>query len=399
ISGKRRKFGDRFFYAVNIPYDDKGYSSIPLNFLVLLDETELQSMIRNAWFTLAAISIVMLLFIFLISFLFSNDILEAFKVLAESMKNFRKEDNSKLQNLISSRRDEIAEMANVCLALNTDLKTYQNHLEELVRIKTDELTQSNKKLDKLLEDLQTKQLQIEHEFVVAQSLQSHLVPDPNKLIAPLQVHCIYQPASGVSGDIYDFGMLGNEECYFFMADVSGHGIPAAMVTAMIKISLGKIPLRELDPKDTLTYLNHEMVELLDDHYFTAFLCKVNFRTKTLVYANAGGTPGILVKTLRNSTKLLKPTGSVIGVFEDFEIHSQNLKIEAGDKLFIYTDGISEQKSPQKKLFGLRKILKHLKEYRFYSHHEILETLLRKLVHHAATTHFDDDVSCIIANLG
>lgn len=399
ISGRIKKFQEKYFYAVSIPYDDKGYSSIQLNFLVLIDETELQSMIRNAWFTLASISIAMLLFIFLVSFLFSKDILESLKILADSMKNFKLKDDLTLQGLISTRKDEIADMANVFLSLKTDLRTYQNHLEELVRIKTDELTRSNQKLDKLLEELQNKQLQIEHEFVVAQSLQSHLVPDPDKLIAPLQVHCIYQPASGVSGDIYDFGMLGEDGCYFFLADVSGHGIPAAMVTAMVKISLGKIPLDELDPKDALIHLNQEMVELLDDHYFTAFLCKIDFRRKTLIYANAGGTPGILLKTLRNSVQLLKPTGSVMGVFEDLEIFTQTVRIEAGDKLFLFTDGITEQKNPQKKLFGLRATLRHLKEYRFNSNHEILETLLRKLVKHANTTQFDDDVSCILANLG
>ncbi len=399
ISGKRRNFDGKYFYAVNLPYDDKGYSSIQLNFLVLIDETELQAMIRNAWFTLASISIAMLLFIFLISFLFSKDILESLKILAESMKNFKMKDDLILQNLISTRKDEIADMANVFLALKTDLRTYQNHLEELVKIKTDELTRSNQKLDKLLEELQNKQIQIEHEFSIAQSLQSHLVPIPDKLIAPLQAHCIYQPASGVSGDIYDFGMLGENECYFFIADVSGHGIPAAMVTAMVKISLGKIPIDKLEPKDILIRLNQEMVSILDDHYFTAFLCKIDFRRKTLTYANAGGSPGIILKTLRNSTVLLKPTGSVMGVFEELEMGSKTLPIEAGDKLFLFTDGISEQKNFQKKLFGLRRILKHLKEYRFSSNHEILETLLRELVHHANTTQFDDDVSCILANLG
>lgn len=399
IAGKRKKFEDKYYYAVNLPYEDKGFSSIQLNFLVLLDETELQSMIRKAWWTLASISLVMLLFIFLISFLFSRDILESFKILVQSMKEFREENDEPLTNLVSRRRDELGEMANIFLGMKTDLSTYQNNLEELVRIKTNELVVSNQKLDHANETLRNKQIQIEHEFMVAQSLQTHLVPDPDKLIAPLQVKCVYQPASGVSGDIYDFGMLGDKECFFFMADVSGHGVPAAMVTAMVKISLAKIPLKQLNPAEILKTLNQELVPILDDHYFTAFFCKVDFQKRTMTYANAGATPAILLKTLKHTAKILKPTGTVMGVFEEMELDTHLVRLEPGDKLFLFTDGISEETNAEKKLFGVRRVIKHLITYRFHTNHDILHALMEKVTNHADSGRFKDDISCILANVG
>jgi len=399
IAGKRKKFEGNYYYAVNLPYDDKGFSSIPLNFLVLLDETELQALIRKAWWTLASMSFVMLIFIFLISYLFSRDILESFKVLVQAMQNFRKANNEPLLNLVSRRKDELGEMANIFLGMKIDLNTYQNHLEELVRIKTNELFLSNQKLDHANETLRNRQLQIEHEFMVAQSLQAHLVPNPDKLIAPLQVKCVYQPASGVSGDIYDFGMLGNKECFFFMADVSGHGVPAAMVTAMVKISLIKIPLRQLNPSEVLKMLNQELVQILDDHYFTAFFCKIDFQRRIMLYASAGATPALLLKTFKHTVKILKPTGTVMGVFEDMELETHSIKLDPGDKLFIFTDGISEETDENKKLFGVRRIIKHLIEYRFNTNEEILKTLLLKVKTHAEGGKFKDDISCILANVG
>jgi serine phosphatase RsbU (regulator of sigma subunit) len=399
IAGKRKKFESKYYYAVNLPYEDKGFSSIQLNFLVLLDETELQFMIRKAWWTLAAISLVMLLFIFLISFLFSRDILESFKVLVQSMKDFREENDEPLTELVSKRRDELGEMANIFLGMKTDLGTYQNNLEELVQAKTNELVVSNQKLDHANETLRNKQIQIEHEFMVAQSLQAHLVPDPDKLIAPLQVKCVYEPASGVSGDIYDFGMLGDRECYFFMADVSGHGVPAAMVTAMVKISLAKIPLKQMNPAEVLKSLNNELVSILDDHYFTAFLCKIDFQRRTMIYASAGATPAILLKTLKHTAKILKPTGTVMGVFEDMELETHTIRLEPGDKLFIFTDGISEETNSEKRLFGVRRVIKHLIAYRFHTNQEILQTLMDDVTNHAEGGKFKDDISCILANVG
>jgi serine phosphatase RsbU (regulator of sigma subunit) len=315
------------------------------------------------------------------------------------MKNFKEEEDRGLSDLVKARKDEIGEMAGIFLGMKTDLSAYQFHLQELVELRTNELQQTNKKLDEANEFLRNRQYQIEHEFMVAQNLQGHLLPEPDRLLGPTQVRALYIPASGVSGDIYDFGMLGERECYFFMADVSGHGVPAAMVTAMIKISLSKIPLNSLAPGKILEHLNEEMVKILDDHYFSATVCKVDFHKRILFYANAGGTPAILVRSLQNKVKILKSTGTVLGVFEGTQVDDFEVRIEPGDKLFLFSDGLSEESGPNKKLFGIRKIINHLKEQRFSTNTDILQSLHMSLKQFSGTSVFKDDITCILANIG
>ncbi|MDX1959312.1 MAG: adenylate/guanylate cyclase domain-containing protein [Leptospiraceae bacterium] len=132
------------FYVTKIPYEAKGLTNLKLEFLVLIDETELQNSTRKIWYLFIGFTILVLSGIFFISYLFSKDIINAVKLLAYSMKNFEIKDEGLLD---TKRSDELGEMAKIYIDMKKDLLKFQNHLQELVTLKTNQLMETNKNLE------------------------------------------------------------------------------------------------------------------------------------------------------------------------------------------------------------------------------------------------------------
>jgi len=155
---------------------------------------------------------------------------------------------------------------------------------------------------------------------------------------------IYLPAEWVSGDIYDIVRLDEEHIGFYLADVVGHGMPAALLTIFLKQALVMRKTVENDyhifsPSEVIKNLNVRMAaqKLSGYQFATCCYCLLNIRTLELTYARAGHPYPILLRSGRDPEQL-EIRGSLLGVFEQAEFPQGTIQLQSGDKLLLYSDG-------------------------------------------------------------
>ena len=187
--------------------------------------------------------------------------------------------------------------------------------------------------DGLTEQLRMAGL-VQRDFLPAQ------LPDSDKL----RWATIFLPAEWVSGDIYDVARLDEQHIGFYIADVVGHGIPAALLTIFLKQAL--IMRETIDnsyrifsPAEVMTNLNLKLTEqkLSRSQFITCCYCLLNTETLKLTYARAGHPYPILLSPGR-MPKQMEIQGSLLGIFEQAEYVEKDIQLQSGDKLLLYSDG-------------------------------------------------------------
>jgi serine phosphatase RsbU (regulator of sigma subunit) len=153
----------------------------------------------------------------------------------------------------------------------------------------------------------------------------------------------FLPAEVVSGDIYDIARLDEKHIGFYVADVVGHGMPAALLTIFLKHAmvtrqtLGNT-YRIYSPQEVLESLNTRMAEqkLSSSQFASCCYCLLNVQTLELTLARGGHPYPILIRA--GSPQRLQVEGPLLGVFEDTDFEQQTIRLQSGDKLFLYSDG-------------------------------------------------------------
>jgi sigma-B regulation protein RsbU (phosphoserine phosphatase) len=186
---------------------------------------------------------------------------------------------------------------------------------------------------------------LDEELRLAARIQQDFLPKNLPQVGDVHFHTLFRPAGYVSGDLYDVMRLDEEHVGFFICDAVGHGMPAALLTMYIKRALVTKELlpggyRLLDPSETLRLLNTALVDqaLSQATYATALYGVINTRTLEVAFAK-GGHPAPAL--LRKDGKLEFPEaiGALLGIFPDEQFEVTRLKMEKGDRLFVYSDGI------------------------------------------------------------
>lgn len=221
------------------------------------------------------------------------------------------------------------------------IEEYSQTLEKTVRERTRELAEANSML-------RMRNDQMEEEVQMAAAVQRKIVPRQEELPrAPgLSFGARYHAMDNVGGDLYDVVELGGGRYAFTIGDVSGHGIPAALIAAMAKASFRAHAVLGEDPSEILARVNSELCELIGEetYYVSAFLATLDANDGTLSYANAGHPPALLRRTGGQVEELDVSEGQLLGISEDFPRASGCVRLSPGDRLVLYTDGIVEARS-------------------------------------------------------
>ena len=159
-------------------------------------------------------------------------------------------------------------------------------------------------------------------------------------------------AKDVGGDFYDFFRIDDDRIGFVIADVSGKGVPAAIYMAVCRTLIRATGIRGVRPQECVSYTNGLLVEEGANNMFvTAFYGIYNVRTGEVAYVNAGHNPPYVVKADGSLSKLPLAENLVIGVVEDYPYKEGNLRLEHGDALLLYTDGVTEAVNAESKEYG------------------------------------------------
>ncbi|MBU0638358.1 MAG: serine/threonine-protein phosphatase [Planctomycetes bacterium] len=203
-----------------------------------------------------------------------------------------------------------------------------------------------------------------NQLQLASQVQREFLPESLPRYGPVAFSALFRPVDYVSGDIYDVQRL--DECHvgIAVADATGHGIPAALLTVFIKRALrGKEiengSYRLLAPDEVLTRLNEEILEanLTECRFVAATYAVLNIQTLQLAIAR-GGTPYPILRRADGTARLVRPRGGVVGVMPEATYTVEEIQLERGDALVIYSDGLDKLVVPQPPLHALTEVFAH-----------------------------------------
>jgi phosphoserine phosphatase RsbU/P len=186
------------------------------------------------------------------------------------------------------------------------------------------------------------------ELAAARQIQMSILPKAPPPIRGLDLEAIYAPASEVAGDFYDFVPIDERSVGILVADVSGHGVPAALVASMLKVAVAGHTELARQPARLLQELNGFFCGKLERQFITA--CYALIEGEEIKIASAGHPAPLLVRGNR-TVEEITADGALIGRFRDARFSERSVPIRSGDRLVVYTDGITEALSAGGEMWG------------------------------------------------
>ncbi|MBO5287954.1 MAG: SpoIIE family protein phosphatase [Spirochaetales bacterium] len=321
-----------------------GYASFAKTKLVYFQpKKQIYGPIYNVLFWIIISSFVIVIAITIISIFFSQILTNPINKLAETTKRISK-GNYKLQIKTRGFFGEFTELAQSFNNMVKMIDDYNENLEEQVRNRTEELNKKNIELERAYEENKK-------ELAMAQKIQTSLIPNVFPETKKLSFHGLYLPMETIGGDLYDVHQISENKWGIVILDVCGHGVPAALITTMAKISFNANSKKYFKASEVIAAVNNELCEAIQDvgDYFTAFYCIIDTNTHTIDYVNAAHND---LYILRSDTTLetMVQTGPVVGVIKNLEYPSETINFSIGDRLVMYTDGVIEARNEHRELY-------------------------------------------------
>ncbi len=353
-----------------------------------VDRFVIENIIRQNIITAVVISVLMFLFIVIVSILISNRITKPIRSLTE-VANINAGGGFRIVENIS--KNEIGDFTVQFNNMINELRNVHNTLEERITERTKELKDSNEKL-KIAYEEKIKDLKM------AQRIQSALIPRNFEDIDSVEIKGLYIPMDDLGGDLYDVYRLSGNRIAIVILDVAGHGVPASLITTMAKISFSTNSQKSNNAGEVVKMVNSDVYHALGDNndFFTAFYCIIDIEHNVMEYVNAGHNE-IYLKKSDNSIVSLKVTGPMIGVMNDIEFETGRVNISNGDRLVLYTDGVVEAKDDTDKAYEPARLVD------FIIHHhgnpeDFVKKLHKDLMDFKKLTPHNDDITLLVVDI-
>ena len=242
--------------------------------------------------------------------------------------------------------------------------------------------------------LESAHKKLTFELELASRVQLALMPRPPKPRGVLRVAVRYTPANVLGGDVYDFYRLENNRLGILVADVSGHGVNSAMLSGMVKALAAPLSLAVLEPGEMLAGLDVSTEQYFPEGYFcTGFYLIADEETGLVRYAGVGHPPAIIVGPDGSRTLPSNPGMLGIGMVDGTAGGADRL--EPGESLVMYTDGLTDAMDPSDTLFGEERLRTLLQSHHGADPAEILKQVDNAINEHTAPGRPADDVNIIV----
>lgn len=201
-----------------------------------------------------------------------------------------------------------------------------------------------------------RQQKVAQEMAIARQVQETILPQDIDHISGTEIGAVYFPAREVGGDFYEILNLGDRRFMTIIGDVSNKGVPAALVmsacSAIIKSVLASQPDIEVSTlAETVNDLMARQIIKDREMFVTLFFSRFDLKARRLTFCNAGHMPGLLWSSERNRVEELAEGGPILGQFEGIDYQHGERPLAAGDRLFLFTDGLTEAMDAEGRLFG------------------------------------------------
>jgi serine phosphatase RsbU (regulator of sigma subunit) len=193
---------------------------------------------------------------------------------------------------------------------------------------------------------------IQKELEIAEQIQTSILPRDVPHLVGVEIAARYLPMSAVAGDFYDFLTLEGNKFGILVADVTGHGVPAALIASMLKVAFAVQTAHARNPECVLLGLNQALCGKFEQHFITAAYLYADLDAKILRYAGAGHPPLLVTNRSNGKTRSIEQNGLLLGMFPEAVYSSIEIPLQQDDRYLLYTDGLPESTSPGGEEFGL-----------------------------------------------
>lgn len=232
------------------------------------------------------------------------------------------------------------------------------------------------------------------EMARARRIQESLLPKQTDTPGLTVAH-LYQPVEDVAGDYYDLLALPDGTWLVCIADVTGHGVPAALSATMLKALLLHASHHHTDPGQILGFVNQQLTTVCrTENLASMFLAQCNPEAMTLEYASAGHETGLLLSTT-GRLRELRSTGLLLAVLEDATWQTETLPVSRGDKLLMVTDGVTEATNGQGELFGRRRLAHQFMQCSHADAAQTVGQIEKALAAHGGAELSADDMTLVV----
>ena len=221
-------------------------------------------------------------------------------------------------------------------------------------------------------------LEINNELEMAREIQLAILPSETPKIRGLDIAARYLSMSSVAGDFYDFIIVDEQHVGILVADVSGHGLPAALIASMLQVSLAAQFAHASEPGRVLGGLNHALCGKFARHFVTAAYVFVDMEKNCMSYAAAGHPPLLLRHGSTGSTSEVSQNGLLLGHFPKEIYSSVQIPVDPGDKAILYTDGVLETSDLSEEMLGVDRFKRFLEDSHDVGADRFADSLLDKL---------------------
>lgn len=330
------------------------------------------------------LGVVTLLVVWLISHLVLTRILSPITQLTSYTKNLAGQDFQltgdqleAMEVIAKHRRDEVGLLAEALAEMQGKLLEYLENLKRTTAAKE----------------------RIESELKIAHDIQMsflHKVFPPFPDRTEFDLYATIDPAKEVGGDLYDFCFLDDDTLFFYIGDVSDKGVPAALFMAVTMTLMKRTAQQERpDPAEILLQVNGDLFSGNENLLFVTLCCFIlNVKTGELFYSNAGHNPPVVLRADGNAEWLELPDGMVLGVMPDANYTTRSTRLKPGERIVLYTDGVTEAMNPGHELYTDEKLRATLADLASGSVSDLVKGVVGSVREHAMGATQSDDIAML-----
>jgi serine phosphatase RsbU (regulator of sigma subunit) len=282
--------------------------------------------------------------------------------------------------------------------LSARLRESQEHMITDLRKKNLELERAYHELQDAQADLVDKE-RLERELELACELQQSFLPHEFPSLPGVQCAALNLPARQVGGDFYDVIPLSENRLGLVIGDVSDKGMPAALFMVLSRSLIRAEAQRSDSPRKVLLAVNHLLQELNQSSMLvTVFFGVLDISRGFLTYVRAGHDRPLLLRAANNECVVLDSQGIVLGVLEEIELEEVQIVLNSGDRLVLYTDGITDAMNPEGELFDLQRLEDLVCSAGAASARELCDAIFDHVEQYQAGTMQYDDMTVMVISL-
>jgi serine phosphatase RsbU (regulator of sigma subunit) len=272
--------------------------------------------------------------------------------------------------------------------LHMETKTYSKVLEQTVR----ELEASREVIR--LKNLE-EQKKLDQELALAEETQKSLLPHCLPQFENFRIHAFNKPTRYVGGDFYDFLQLSSGDWVGVLADVSGKGISAALLSSMLLGALSTEFRYGTQPQEVLNRVNQLLYEkTLHDRFVTLFLFLLSPQGEGQ-FIGAGHNPAYLFRSATGKIEVLSSGNLILGAFTPVSYQSSPLHLYQGDILVVYSDGLTEARNQREEMFGEERLLKIIQQEAPSGSHAFQQKFLKAIEEFTQGMPQADDITFLV----